>query len=883
MLRGRLRSIVQRSHVERELDKEVLFHLDQQTAEYIAAGMGKEEARVAALRAMGGVTQILEECRDMRRTNYLEESLQDLRYAGRTLLANPGFSIVIILTMALSIGANTAIFSVIDGVLLRSLPYRQPDQLVRLFLSTPEFPKFPINPFDFRDYRERAKSFESIAAYTHRDVQLSGVAEPVRLSGFAITAGFFHVLGVNPMLGREFTTQEELPNADQVIILSNRIWRTRFQARPDIIGQKLTISARQVIVIGVLPAGIEHPGNMYHAVSYGDTVDAWVPFTFQGKPTERESHYLDCIGRLKGAMSPERAQAEMNGVMTQLAREHEGDRNWKVMVIPLKQEITGKSHRLLFVVLGAAGALLIIACVNAANLLLARASIRQREIALRSALGARKSRLIRQMLTESILISIVGALLGCCVAIGGVNGLVSLLPANFPRVGDIHVNATMFVFALAVSLVTGILFGLAPALQSSSIDLVKPLREGGRSNTSSARALRVRDGLVVCEVALACLLVIGAGLLLRSFVNLMQTDPGFRPQHVLTASLMLPEARYKEPSKVRDFYDRLARRLQDTHGVRFAGVGTDLPWTGYDENAGGFQIEGITPPPDQSFHGRYHMASSGYFHALGIPLARGRYFNEHDSKDARKAVIINRAMALRYWLTDNVVGRRMTFEDKPKESDWMNVIGVVGDVKDTPASDGAEPAFWWPMQQAPFASVEAVVVMTGDADMSSLATELRAAVRELDPDLAVADVKPMEEVAAGTYQASRFALFLIGLFALLSLSLAAIGTYGIISYSVNQRRHEFGVRIALGASSRDVVRSVVKEGMRLSILGTLTGVGSGLLLGRLLSTLLYGVEASDPSTILAACLVIVAASALASLLPAWRAIKNDPMDVLRAE
>ena len=883
IFRARVRSLFHKPQVESELGKEMRFHLEQQTAENIAGGMNSEEARLAALRSIGGVTQILEECRDMRRTNYLEECLRDLRYAARTLLANPGFSIVIVLTMALSLGANTAIFSVIDGVLLRSLPYPQPDRLVRLFLSVPEYPKFPINPFDFHDYRERAKSFESLAAYTHDDLELSGVDEPIRLSAFAVTSGFFHVLGVNPLMGREFSTKEELPKSDQAVILSNRIWRTRFGARADIIGQKLTISGRPVIVVGVLPPAVEHPGNMYRAVSYGDTVDAWVPFTFEGNSSERGSHFLDCIGRLKPGVTPERAQSEMNDLMAQMAREHEGDRNWKVMVIPLKQEITGKSQRLLFVVLGAAAALLVIACVNAANLLLARASIRQREIALRSALGAQKSRLIRQMLTESLLISLVGAVLGCLIAVGGVRALVSLLPANFPRVGDIHVNGLMFLFALGVSLATGILFGLAPAIQSSSTDLVKPLRESGRSTTSSAAALRLRDGLVICEVALACLLVIGAGLMLRSFVNLLRTDPGFHYDHVLTASISLPEVRYKTPESVGIFYDKLVRQLGSAQGVRFVGIGSDLPWTGYDDNAGGFHVEGETPPPGQFFHARYHMATSDFFRTLGIALVEGRYFTAHDTKDSGKVLVINRAMALRYWRTTKIIGRRMTFSDKPKDADWMTIVGVVGDVKDTPASDGAEPAFWWPVSQAPFSPVEMAVALTGSADMGSMANELRATVRELDPDLAVADIRPMEKVAGNSYSASRFALFLIGLFALLALSLAAIGTYGIISYSVNQRSHEFGVRMALGASSRDVLGSVVKEGMRLSLLGIVVGVGCGLALGRLLASLLYGVHASDPTTIASACFVIISASALACFIPARRATRNDPMQVLRAE
>ena len=533
ILKARFRSLFRRQQLENDLAREMRFHLERQIAEHIAAGLQPNEARLAALRSMGGLTQIEEECRDMRRTSFVEETLRDLRQGLRTLLSNPGFSLVIILTMALSIGANTAIFSVIDGVLLRPLPYPQPDRLVRLFLTVPDYPKFPINPFDFHDYRERAHSFDSLAAYTHNDVELSGDGPPQRLSAFLVTSGFFRVLGVTPFIGSEFSAKDELAGPDEKVILSNRVWRSQFAARPNIIGQKVVISGIPLTIVGVLPPRVDHPGNMYHAVAYGDTVDIWMPFKFDGNPANRGSHYLDCIGRLKAGVSLERAQAEMNGIMAALGKEHEGDRNWKVMVVPLKQEITGHSRRLLLVLLGAAGALLVIASVNAANLLLARASIRQREMAMRSALGAKRSRLIRQMLTESTLVSVIGAVFGSFIAIGGVKALVSLLPADFPRVGDIHVNALMFLFAMAISVLTGILFGLAPALQVSNTDLVKPLRESGRSTTSSAGAIRLRNGLVVSEVALACLLVIGAGLMLRSFVNLLNTDPRLSPHSFL--------------------------------------------------------------------------------------------------------------------------------------------------------------------------------------------------------------------------------------------------------------------------------------------------------------------------------------------------------------
>ncbi len=884
ILRNRLRSLVQRARVEEELDKELHFHLEQQTEEHLAHGMPLAEARLAALRELGGVAQIQEECRDMRRTNHLEDFLHDLRYAVRTLGRSPGFAAVIILTMALSIGANSAIFSVIDGVLLKPLPYVQPNRLVRFFLTNAEYPKFPINPFDFRDYRTRSRSFESLAAYTRNDLQLSGTGEPVRLAGFSITAGFFRVLGLYPAMGREFSTRDELPGNGHQVILSYNLWRTRFGGRRDVIGQKITLGGVPLTVVGVMPRGVQHPGNMYHALAYGETVDVWTPFTFQGNPSQRGSHYMDAIARLKNGVTPSQAQGELEVTMAQLGREHEQARGYRVLVVPLQREIVGRSQRMLLVLLGAVGMVLLIACVNAANLLLARATARQREIAVRAALGARRSRLIRQMLTESVIISLVGAIFGAGIAIGGVKALVSLLPADFPRGSDIRVNTAVFLFTLAIALATGILFGLAPALQGSRSDLRGSLHESGRSTTSSSGSLRLRNIFVVSEVALACILLIGAGLMLHSFVNLLYTDPGFRPDRVLTAGISLPEVRYKTSAAVKQFYDRLLTNVASTPEVRAAGVGTDLPWTGYDENLGGFNIEGKKPPPHQEFHARYHVASADYFRALGIPLLRGRFFDAHDNQGGVPVLIINESMARRYWPGENALGRRVSFEDQPKEKDWLTIVGIVGDVKDTPASNGAEPAFWWPLLQQPGPlSADAAIAMRGAGDARLLANRLRESVHKLDPDLAVANIGQMEDVADRSYSAPRFALFLVALFACLALTLAAIGTFGVISYAVNRREHEFGVRMALGANASDVITSVLSEGMRLALAGVLAGVAFGLALGRLLGSLLYEVSAKDPLSIAIACLIALAAAAVASYIPALRATHCDPINALRAE
>ena len=879
----RFRSLLQRRRVEQELDKELRFHIEQQAEENKAAGMSAAEARYAAIRRLGGVAQIQEECRDMRRTNYMDNLLQDLRYAARTLVKAPGFAAVVVLTLGLGIGANSAIFSVIDGVLLRPLPYRQPDRIVRIFFSSGDYPKFPINMFDFRDFRARSHSFEALAAFTRGDVQLSGSGEPVRLPAFRVTAGYFRVLGIAPARGREFEEKDELPGNGRVVILSDRIWRTQFGAFPDIVGRKITLDSQPFTVAGVMPPGTEHPGNSYHALPYGDSVDAWWPFTFQGDPNWRGSHFMEVIGRLRPGVTSAQAQAEMNTLLAEIGREHGGYEGWHMLVVPLYHEVVGPDERLLLVLLGAVGLVLLIACANVANLLLARATARQREIAVRAALGAPRSRLIRQMLTESLLIAFVGGALGMALAMGGVRALVPFLPADFPRAGSIHVNAAVLTFTLLIALATGLVFGLAPALEAARADVQQGLREGGRGSTVGGARLRLRNALVVAEVGLASVLLIGAGLMLRSFVNLLRMDPGFRPEHVLTTTLSLPNTEYKTSAAVARFYNQLTANLGAAPGVKYAGAGTDLPWTGYDENTGGFTIEGKKPPPKEDFHARYHSATPDYFRALGIPLVRGRFFTEGDREGAPLALIINSKMARLYWPQEDALGARVTFSDTPKDKDWMTVVGIVGDVKDRPETGGAEPAFWWPVLQEPFPIGVMSVALRSDFDAAQLANELRREVHRLDPTLAVADVRLMDQIADAGVATARFAFFLVGLFAALAIALAAIGTYGVISYSVSRRTHEFGLRMALGANRWQVVRLVLGQSALLTITGVVLGLLGALALGRVLRSLIYEVSPADPVTFAAVALLVFAVASLACYLPARRATEADPMAALRAE
>jgi len=872
--------LIHRDKFNRELAEEMAFHREQAEKEFQSDGMSSEAARYASRRQFGNEAQLKERSHEVIGFGF-ESVVQDIRYAVRQLWGSPAFTVVIVLTLALSIGANSAIFSVIHGVLLKSLPYPEPDRIARIFLRTSSYPKFPLNPFDFRDLRTRNKSFDSLAAITRSDVQLSGSGEPVRLNAFRVTAGYFHVLGLQPALGREFDEKAEIPGNETQVILSDRIWRTQFGATPDIVGRKITLDTQPFTVVGVMPPGTEHPGNEYHSLAYGDSVDVWWPFSFEGDPSKRGSHYLDGIGRLKNGVTPEQAQAEMNSLMAQLAREHPGDVGCQILVIPLYREIVGASQRMLMVLLGAVGMVLLIACANAANLLLARAATRQREIAVRLALGAPRSRLIRQLLTESLLISSLGGGLGLAMAMGGVKILVSLLPANFPRAHEIHVSAPVFAFTLLVSVATGILFGLAPALQASRSDPRQGLHEGGRTSTGSGRQRRLRNVLVVSEVGLACVLLIGAGLMLRSLVNLLRLDPGFRQEHVLTANLSLPEAKYKTDKAAGRFYDELVTDLSSLPGVQSAGAGSDLPWTGYDENAGGFTIEGKRPPPHEELHARYHMATPDYFRALGIPLVRGRFFTQGDNLDAPMMLIINQAMAERYWPHEDAVGKRITYSDTPKEKDWMTVVGIVGDVKDQPNSPGAEPAFWWSSLQQPNPNMSLVV--RANTDPQLLVDAVRKEVKRLDPALAVADLKLLDQIVDTSVATPRFAFVLVGLFAGLAILLAVIGTYGVISYSVSQRSSEFGLRMALGAQRWDVLRLVLTQAVKLVLAGTALGVILALALARLLRSLIYDVSPSDPLTFTAVGFMVIIVAMLACYIPAQRATETDPMIALRAE
>ena len=802
--------------------------------------------------------------------------LRDVRHAIRNLSTQRGFTAIAVLTLAAGIGANSAMFSVVRGVLLAPLPYLHPGELYRIFLTTHEYPKFPFNPADFLDYRERNRAFESMAVFSERDLELSDPDRPERLTALRVSKDYFHVLGATPFIGRDFQVADEIPGNQRVVILSYELWKRRFDADRGMVGRKILMEGEPFTVIGVAPEGFEHCGGDYRSPGQGATVDVWWPYSFG--PSSRGSHFLNGIGRLKPGVTAAQASADMNRIAEDLGHTYHYD--WRIFLVSLRDEIVGKSQRMLVVLLGAVAFVLLIACVNVAGLLLVRATSRRRDMAVRAALGASRMRLISASIAESLVLALAGACGGSLVAWWGIVALSKQVSGSLPRAAAIRVDPELFGFTVALSLATGVIFGLAPAMVAARAGLSQRLREGGRGSGPGDFQARVRGVLVVGEIALASALLIGAGLFLRSFVNLLRLDPGFQTQNVITATVVLPASRYKDDSARERFFREFLDRVSKLPGVRVAGASSDVPWTGWNENAG-FIVEGRPASANDDTHAQYHSATPDYFSAIGIPLLAGRSIRETDDLKAPFVIVINDSMARRYWPGASAVGRRITFSDHPKEKDWFTVVGIVGDVKGAPSAASAEPAFWWSQAQRGFNAMSIAVRTSGDPRQA--VGGIRHELALMDRQLPLSDIRSMEQIAGASRSGPRFVLVLTGIFAGLALALAAIGTYGVMAYSVAQRMHEFGLRIALGARNHDLIAMVLTQGLRLAGIGVAIGLGLSWALGQLLGSLLYGVNPHDPSTFVAAAGVAVVTAAVACFLPARRATEVDPMISLRAE
>jgi putative ABC transport system permease protein len=808
--------------------------------------------------------------------------LHDLRYGIRMLAKSPGFTFVVVITLALGIGANTAIFSMVHSVLLQRLPFKDPEQLYTLWERNLKMGYEQNAPAaaNFRDWRKRNRVFEQMAAFdAARTFNLAGAGTPERVDGAAVSPGLFELLGVKAVLGRTIAAGEDEPGRDQVVMLSYGLWQRRFNADRAVVGSSISIDGRNCTVVGVMPPGFQFPGNTGTILNIytAPPAQVWVPLALSPVAwSQRSSHFLQVIARLKLGVTLGHAQAEMDSIQQQLVKAFpEAFIGTDVKFVPLHAQVVGSYRTALLVLFGAVGFVLLIGCANVANLLLARAARRQREVAIRSALGAGRLRLIRQLVTESLVLATLGGSLGVLVAGWGISLLKLILPGNFPNPDAVRINGPVLLFTLLSSLATGLVFGLAPALQTSRVSLTGILKEGERGG-DSRRHDRLRSVLVVSEMALAMILLIGTGLLLHSFVRLQEVNPGFKPDHLLTAEVSLPEAKYPEPQKVA-FFARLLEQIRSLPGVQTAGAIGHLPLSG-DIESYRMEVAGRAPLPNEYANPECHVVEPGYFESLRIPLLAGRYFDERDGAQSPYVLIINEAVVRNVFPNENPIGKQL----KMGFGFTGTIVGVVGDTRDLSLDMASMESVYTPYSQAPSWNSMTLTIRTTTAPLA-LARSMRELVLGIDRDQPVSKVRSMDEVMQASVAAPRFRTLLLGLFGLTALLLAGLGIYGVMSYSVSQRRREIGIRMALGAERPGVLKLVLRRSLLLTLAGLGTGLAGALGLTHLLSGMLYEIRPTDPLSFVGVTAVLTACALLASYIPAKRATKVDPMEALRYE
>jgi putative ABC transport system permease protein len=866
---------------EQDASDELRFHIEQQTAANIAAGIQPEEARRRASLQFGAVEGVKEDCREQRSGFWLETLVADARYALRVMRKNPGFVAIAILTLALGIGANTAIFSVVYAVLLKPLPFTNPQQLVVVFAAKPRegVPKTGTSFPNFEEWRAQNTVFSELAGNQEHDLNVTGRGEPFVAHTGVVTTEFFPLLAVPPLAGRTFVPADGKLGAAPVVVLSENLWRGRFGSDPNIVGSSVSLDKRVFTIIGVMPAGFRSP-------FLARNQDIWVPTVddplFGGWMARRSGHWLPVIGRLKPGVSIAQAQAEMETVSARLAKEFPGENEgWTARVVPLHSEIVGDVKPALLLLLGAVGLVLLISCANIANLLLARATSRAKEMSVRIALGAGRGRIVRQLLTESAALGVLGGIAGMLLAFWGVNALRTLPPAEIATVSEIRVDRYVLGFALLLSIVASLIFGLAPALFAAGSDLNTNLREAAGRTGAVGRRQTARSFLATAETALAMVLLIGAGLLVRSFVTLMSVNPGFRSEHLMKAEVSLPQFQYSKPEQWNAFANDLLARIQAEPGLRETAIGIPLPLADGFVNLG-FSIEGVAPPPSSSPRtADYVAATPGYFGVMGIPLLKGRDFTDLDLSSAPCVTIISEAMARQYFPNQDPIGKRITFGFPPNGEAIREIVGVVGDVRDVALNQAPAAMMYVPFAQAPFWGV--VVVSRGNLSLAAFAEAIRRDASAIDKDLPVTDIAAMPDAVNASVAQPRFQTLLLGLFGALALILAAVGIYGVISYSVIQRTHEIGIRMSLGAQPSQVLRLVMGQGVKLALAGIVIGSAAALALTQLMRSLLYEVSPADPLTFAGIAALLVGVALAACYIPARRAMRVDPMTALRYE
>lgn len=881
-MRSALRALARGDADDRELDEEMRFHLERETELRMRGGMDAASARSAALRSFGGVERFREAARDERGGQALAMLLRDLSYGARALRREPGFAAVGIVTLALGIGAATAIFSVLNGVLLAPLPYPHSEELVAVYgrflpVSGFDFPRFPLSAPEYFDYAEGARAMESTAAWRAGSATLTGPeGEPAQVRGVAATASLSRVLRVTPAIGRFYRPEEDVPDGPDVVVVSDRLWRTRFGADTSLVGRAIRVDGRVREVIGVMPRGFAFPSR---------DADLWMPLRpDRAVQTNRASHGWSAIGRLATGATLASAEAERATMMARWERDYPEIHTGHFLVVEsmLESEV-GAARRALFVLLAAVGLLLLIACVNVANLLLARAPAREREMAVRAALGARRTRLVRQLLAESLVLAGAGGVIGVLLAVAGVRAIVAIGSESIPRVDDVRLSGPVLGFAILTTVFSSVLFGLVPALRGGSVDVQATLRRGGRAIAGSG--VRLRRVLVAVEIALAMIVALGAGLLIRSFGELLRVDPGFDSEGVLVSSLNLPAARYADAGRTLTFQSALRARLTAAPGVSAFGVASSIPLADSPPNVD-FDVEGA---PERGAgapmtSGDMIAATPGFDRAIGARIVRGRFFEATDGPADPPVAVVNRTAARLFWPGVDPIGRRIRVAD---DAPWLAIVGVIDDVLYQSLDAEPRQAWYIPYTQAeatfgaPVRTMKLVLRTAGDP--LPLADIIRSSVREIDPELPVVGIRPMTNVVAGSVAGPRFTTVLLSLFAGVALLLGAVGIYGVIAYTVSQRGKELGIRMALGAGYRDTTGMVLAQGMKLMALGVLIGIAGALGLTRLLSGLLFGVRPNDPLTFIAVSLVLAAIGALACWIPARRARTVDLSSVLRTD
>src|SRR5271167_33689 len=885
------RTVLRRSRMESEMDAELRFHIEAFAEDLASRGVPRGEAMRRARIEFGGIERVKEEGREARGTRILDELRQDFRYGVRMFRKSPGFTAVAGLTLALGIGANTAIFSVVNAVLLSPLPYANAHRLMLVKETLPNLSAEPFNVSgpDIAEIQKLNHVFEGVGGFRVWTYEFSGRGEPARVTANRISSDLFDMLGVQPVVGREFEPQEE-QSGNEVVILSYGFWQRQFGGQKNIVGQTLNLDRKPYTIVGVMPQNFVFP---LPGMMQGVSADLWVPL---GLSKEELADFGDnfsytVVGKLRPGIQPGQVNGDLQlvarGVLDtyqQWARDENqplGDFRLGMVSVPLRDEVTGLQKPMLLMLLGAVGFVLLIACVNVANLLMMRSVGRQKEMAVRLAIGAGRFRLLRQFLVEGMLLAFTGGALGLVLAVWLKDILVAHMPESIPQFHAIELDWTVLLFSFLLVTLAGLAFSVLPTLWASRTDFNPALQESGRGNSQGPDHQRLRAVFVIVEVALSVILLIGAGLLMHSFQRVLRTNPGFRPEHVLTASIDLPPTEYSQDEKVASFYKQLMEKLSRMPGGAAAGGSTDLPLLGGWTHA--FTVEGYQPPPGPQLSlGNHSVIYGDYLQAMGIPLLRGRYFTELDGPKSTHVLIVSESLAKKYWPGQDPLGKRLKWGPPESTDPWLTVVGVVGDVKQGPLETAADAHTYEPYAQLG-APLSLRVAVRGQADPAGLAVDVRAVVRSLDRQLALGNVRTMDEVISRSTASRRFSLVLVGSFAALALVLAAIGIYAVLAYSVARRTHEIGVRMALGARGGDVVRLVLGQGLRVTAIGIVFGIAGALVLTRFLQSLLYEVRPTDAPTFVGVLLVLVGVSVAASYLPARRAMRVDPIVALRYE